>query len=137
MKNTGKTKQEKNFIDAYGVGIISLEQLQQRVIPIREERKSLQEKLVTAEQTRTEQTIQLPSDDEIDRFTEWFGQKFTKELSFDEKREIVMSVVHRITGTQNSLLVEGEIPITSSNYVEYQTCDRDRGASERREIDAV
>jgi hypothetical protein len=75
----------------------------------------------------------LPNKREIGKFARE-SVNLLKDLSFELKREIVMSVVQKIGATPDHLEVKGCIPIT--NHVESRSSHWHRRPPERGEIDS-
>ena len=59
-----------------------------------------------------------------------------QNLSFEEKRAIVRDTVDKVIGTQQELLVSGEIPVNFP-HVEYKTNYRYGGVAKRGEVHAL
>ena len=62
----------------------------------------------------------VPNKREIEKFAKVVSQKL-HNLNFDLKREIVLSTVEKVVGTQEKLQVYGYIPI---NHVKFKTIGR-------------
>ncbi len=56
-----------------------------------------------------------------------------KDLSFSQKRSIILGNVQKVVAVPGKLQVSGYIPV--SPYVEYKSIDRYCGTSKRRKID--
>ena len=98
------------------------------LFPIKEQITSLESQIVKAKQQENQiNATAMPSKEEIELFTEE-SVKTLPDLNFELKRAIIIDVVERIVGTQQKLKVNGYLPVIS-NYVEYKTIGRNRGAS--------
>lgn len=113
--------QEERYSKAYGAGVFTLEQLKEYSAPVREKIADLKKQIAHAmSETSHEKINKKPNKEEIDKFATK-SLETLKNLSFQSKREIVVSVIDKVVGTQKELQVFGYIPITSNNYVEYKT----------------
>ena len=137
-KQVAKFKQqEERYTKAYGAGIFTMEQLQENIVPIREKIASLQLEITKARQQGWKNDYDpTPSGEEINDYAESMEELLSGELSFEQKRAIVLRTVEKIVGTQEKLQVSGFIPVISTYYGQYTTEDRHRRLAERREIDA-
>jgi site-specific DNA recombinase len=114
---------------AYAGGLYDLEQLSRYT-------NCLKARLVEVEREVSdtgggvdgEQTILLPKRDQLDRFTTSVHHTLMN-LSFSQKRAIVVDVVQTIVGTQHELKISGCIPV--QDHVEFQTSYRYRRDSPR------
>jgi site-specific DNA recombinase len=130
IKEINKLKeQEDRYAKAYGAGVITIEQLKEYVMPLKEKILSFENQMNKA-QLETVQTngLVIPKLHEIEEFT----QKITRvlnnnNLNFNAKKAIISSIVERVVGTREKLQVYGYIPIESN--INVFIINRNRGAS--------
>jgi site-specific DNA recombinase len=127
-------KEEERYNKAYGAGAFTIEQLKEYATPLRARVASLESQIVQLRKEASETEVnRMPTEAEIRKFTE-AARIMLNDLSFVQKRAIVVNTIDRVVGTQQQLHVYGHIPLTS--YVEHFTNDRDRRVTQRRQIDA-
>ena len=127
-------KQEDRYNKAYGAGLYTMEQLKQYALPIREEINGLEEQAINARQAANRiRTDLIPDEADIDAFVEE-AQKVLLDLSFEQKRAIVLNTVEEVVGNQKEVEVHGYIPINSNGWLNVE--DRNRRIAERGEIHA-
>jgi len=115
-KEIARAKNEQDrYNKAYGAGLLSLDQLREYTLPVREKMNSLRAQVTQAsEAATTAPEVHLPSEEEI----EGFAAKATatlKNLNFDAKRAIVRSVVERCVISRDELRIHGYLAIENSN----------------------
>jgi len=127
--------QEERYNKAYGAGLLEIDRLKEYVIPIKEKISVLQIQISKAEEMSGQvEVMKIPDEKEITSYAEIATEKL-KSLSFIQKREIVLSIVDRVVGTPQELIVNGYIPVTTSSpYVGYKTSNRHRRSPKRRKI---
>jgi len=131
-------QQEDRYTKAYGAEVITLEQLQENIAPIREKIASLQLEITKTRQQGLQNDYDpTPNGEEINDFAEATQDLLSGDLSFEQKRAIVLRTVEKIVGTQEKLQVSGFIPVTTTNYGGYTTEDRNCGVAERGEVHVV
>ncbi len=112
-----------------------MEQLSEHVIPIRGKVTALQSEVMKARQEKLKYDYDpTPSGEETNDFAKATHELLSGELSFEQKRAIVLSTVEKIVGTQEKLQVSGYIPVTTNGW--YTTKDRHRRIAERGEVHA-
>lgn len=113
--------EEERYVKAYGSGVITLEQLRENTLEVKEKISALKGQVMVLNQQQKQSRIsELP--DEI-RLLE-FCQKVKNMLSFlnfETKQKIVREVVEKIRGNQKELLVEGYLPINQDYNVSFKT----------------
>lgn len=125
-------KQEARYVSAYGEGVLSLDKLCELTQPLKEQITQLKGQIAKAEITNADPVpSSVLSKEEVRKFARYSAQKLS-DLNFESKRAIVMSVVDKIVGSQESLHVYGHIPL--KNHVKYETNDRYRWAPKRGEV---
>jgi site-specific DNA recombinase len=130
-------QQEERYTKAYGTGIFTMEQLQENIAPIREKIASLQLEITKARQQGWRNDYDpTPSGEEINDVAEAYQELLSGDLSFEQKRAIVLRTVEKIVGTQEKLQVSGFIPVTTTYYGGYTTEDRHSWIAERGEVHA-
>lgn len=141
-------KQEQRYQVAYGGGAIDLAQLTELTTPLKEKITEL-ERRVTSEQavSRTQNDSSILQPEEVE-YLNTEATEALNDLSFDQKRDIVLDVVDEIVGVPGRLQVSGYLPVAvvspiqrdllfpaSTNlYVELKTSDRYRRAPQCWEI---
>ncbi|HRH55415.1 MAG TPA: recombinase family protein [Candidatus Paceibacterota bacterium] len=126
-------KEEERYTKAYGSGVFTLEELKQYTTPVREKVANLEALVFKAREEAQRLGVDiLPTIEEVHAFAKEAGATLA-DLSFEQKRAIVLNTVEKIVGSQESLLVTGFIPIKSSNGW-FKTTDRHRRTPERREV---
>lgn len=129
-----KTEEER-YNKAYGAGVFTIDQLREYTTPLRDRINLLESQVLKAEKERSEiNAAQLPTKGEIRKYSRK-AAKALNNLSFDLKRAIMMNVLDKIIGTQQTLEVHGYLPITP-NHVEYKTIHRYSGTSKCRKINS-
>ncbi|MFA5744705.1 MAG: recombinase family protein, partial [Candidatus Paceibacterota bacterium] len=125
IKQVSKLREkEERYTKAYGAGLLTMEQLKEYAIPLREEVTSLELQISRARQELQRVDLQTaPNEEEIAIFAE-SARKILHDLSFDQKRAIVLNTVEKIIGTQEQLHVSGYISVTTHGW--YKTKDRNR-----------
>ncbi|MDP1728479.1 MAG: recombinase family protein [Bacteroidota bacterium] len=123
--------EEIRFNRAYGAGMLTLEQLREFLIPIKEKITMLESQIERArEQERNSEEIKIPDMDQIEVFVKNVKEKLM-DLSFEVKRGIMMNVIEKIVGTQQELQICGYIPITTENNVSFFSGDRNGMSTNR------
>ena len=122
-------KREKRYGTAYGAGVLTLEQLEEYMEPVREKTAELKAQIATARrQSGGKQVREMPGKEEIEAFAEK-AKAALENLTFQAKRAIVLNTIEKIIGTKHHLQVFGYIPITQN--VELHTNDRYRQGATR------
>jgi site-specific DNA recombinase len=126
--------QEDRYNKAYGVGLITIEKLKEYVVPLRERIAAIETQFAEAaiEQGCISEA-RLPEACEVVAFATK-ASKTLHRLNFEAKRAIVMDVIEKIVGSQQELVVSGNIPV--NNHVELQTIHRYSGPTECGEVHA-
>jgi len=107
---------------AYGEGVFSIEQLREYVDPIRNRLVSLESDLRAANNHLLDVgETNFPSDEAIDLFASNF-KKISKNLNFEQKREIVLNAVEKIVGNQSRLEIACNLIL--NQHVGYRTNHR-------------
>jgi site-specific DNA recombinase len=110
----GRLKEElERYNKAYGAGIFTLEELRQYADPLKAKIEKIQSQLssITGGKKETE-VIVSPYD--VHFFAEAVKESIVS-LSFAEKREIVKSIVEKVVGNKDKLVISGFIPISNVN----------------------
>ncbi len=125
---------EDRYAKAYGLGVITVNQLKEYTLPIKEKISLLDNQIKQARvEIEVSNEAPLPKKDEIEIFAQKASQKL-QSLSFISKQEIVRNVVDKVVGTREELQVYGYIPITPN--INVFPIHRHCRASKRRQIDA-
>jgi site-specific DNA recombinase len=99
--------QEARFTQAYAAGTFSLSRLQHYLEPVHKKKEALEGEL-TIIKDRQVPEMSLPDKTEISAFCERAALKLT-ELSFAQKREILLDVVDKIRYEGDTLKVSGHL----------------------------
>jgi len=130
-------EKEDRYTKAYGAGIYTIEKLKEYIIPLRERIAALEGQIAEAQIAGNGiNGAMLPTKDQIEAFARRSAEALHR-LKFEARQAIVRGVLDRVVGTQKELVISGYIPVTIKDYVDSCSIHRHRGASERREIDAV
>jgi hypothetical protein len=79
----------------------------------------------------------LPDSEEIELFTQKAKEKL-KNLNFEAKKAIVGTLVEKVVGNTEELVVSGYIPLEYlENHVSFITSYRNRGAAKCRQVDVI
>lgn len=105
--------QEKRYMQAYGSGIFTLEQLKDQLNPIREKIRSIKDTLNSINKKQEDISIVQPSKIDIETFTEEV-KKQLPNLNFEAKRGIILRTVEKIIANRQELQVYGYIPVTTN-----------------------
>ena len=124
--------EETRYAKAYGAGLLEMGKLQELVAPIRQRAVSLEKRLASLVTNKSNElsAASMPNLDDMRAFAERAASCLAN-LCFSAKREIVLSVIESIVGTQDQLILYGYLPVT--DYVEFETNHRD-GASINRQF---
>ena len=126
--------QQERYNKAYGAGLFSIEQLNGYTMPIREKVAALEDQIKSARQNAPQiGGGTLPNGSEIETYARK-AAPVLQDLSFEQKRAIVLNTIEKIIGTQQQLQVCGYIPIVSHGW--YETNNRYRRSTERGEVHA-
>jgi site-specific DNA recombinase len=104
-------EEEKRYNQAFGSGLLSIEQLKEYTMPVREKIASYEAQISKYQELqRGAQSTVLPDDDALTAFAA-DAVKCLNNLSFPAKRGIVLNVVEKVVGTKDKLQVYGYLPI--------------------------
>lgn len=107
---------------AYGAGLFTMEQLREYTQPIKDRIAAAELQLSGSKRPPpVEQLTSLPQGRELETFASE-ARDTLHDLSFPQKRAILLNTVDKIVGTQSKLQVYGCIPI--KKHVELHTDDR-------------
>jgi len=148
-------KQEQRYQLAYGGGAIELAQLTELSAPLKTKMTELEKQIVNEKslaQTQDDNSILRP--EEVEHLRVATNDRLN-DLSFEQKRDIVLDVIDETVGVPGRLLVNGSVPVAvvspfqydfvfwtrlgdsmTEKYVKLKTIDRYRRSSERGEIHA-
>jgi len=106
-------KQEERYAKAYGAGVLTIEQLKEYSLPIKEKVKSLEIQMARSKQDQDQMSIsEKPTEEEIENYSR-IACRELKGLNFGLRKEIVMDTIDKVVSGQNKLQVYGHIPITN------------------------
>jgi site-specific DNA recombinase len=116
-KDIGKLKdQEERYNKAYGAGLITINQLREYTVPVRERITAIESQIIKSEQEVSQiNAMGTPHKKEVKAFAKE-SMKVLGDLNFGLKREIVMSTIDKVIGTQEKLQVYGYIPVTNVSF---------------------
>jgi site-specific DNA recombinase len=118
-------RQEDRYNRAYGAGLYTMEQLKEYVLPIRDQIAALDLHIAKAKTgAQGVEIAALPDDRAIEAYAEK-ARAALRDLSFEQKRSIVLNAVESITAAQKRLEVRGYIPI-STDHGAFELEDRYR-----------
>jgi site-specific DNA recombinase len=124
-------EQEERFAQAFGAGVLSVEQLKEYTQPIREKVRILEIQVGALDQRQQVKIFDEPSKDEIQAYTQLASREL-KDLSFELRKEIVMNIIEKVVGTKEKLQIYGYLPISHVKFIpEHRYC----WTSKRRKID--
>jgi site-specific DNA recombinase len=103
----------ERYNKAYADGLFTLEKLREYTGTIVEKIKSLENESTQVKNDQQEMQSTCPSQYELEEYTKTATKKL-KDLSFEAKRAIVMSVVKKVVATQEKLQIHGFIPINTN-----------------------
>jgi site-specific DNA recombinase len=131
-------QKEDRYSKAYAYGVFDLPKLKEYTAPIREKVNSLEYQMARANQEQAENGMAIPSPYEVEEFAKEAREKL-KNLNFEAKRRIVVSVIDKIIGTPEKLSVYGYIPLNNQQNQNVTLCSKHRHsrAAKCREIDAL
>ncbi len=123
-------EEENRYEKAYGAGILTLEQLKERIGEVRLKKQSIQNELTKANESESKPVIDMV---QIDNLPQRFSSML-QSLSFEEKQLFLRSVVERVTvGDGTKVSVKGCIPVESEAQNDgFWTESRHRRSSKRR-----
>jgi len=118
-------QQEQRYINAYGEGVISLEQFKEYTFPIKEKIASFENQIrkINKEQEQINE-IRVPEKGELENFVQKASIAL-KNLSFGSKKSIINSIIEKVVGNKYFLLVVGNIPIEFEENVSLCSVHRD------------
>ncbi|MDB5260281.1 MAG: putative site-specific recombinase, resolvase family [Candidatus Nomurabacteria bacterium] len=120
-----KDSQER-YMKAYGANVISLEQLTEYTAPLKEKMTSLDSQIKQTELANNQlNEIPLPKKEEIEEFAHKASHEL-KNLSFKAKQEIIRSIIEKVVGNQQELIISGFIPVQYLNHVSFCSLHRNR-----------
>jgi site-specific DNA recombinase len=131
-------EQEERFAKAYGAGVISVEQLREYTTPVKEKIAVFENQIKKAllEKQQVNQYV-LPDSKEIELFAQKAKEKL-KNLNFEAKKAIVGTLVEKVVGNTEELVVSGYIPLQYlENHVSFITSHRNCRPAKRGEVDIV
>jgi site-specific DNA recombinase len=106
---------------AYGAGLFTLEQLCDYTRPLKDRIAAIKLQISSTDRkTPCVKSFSLPNEEELQLFADE-ARTMLGDLSFLQKRVIVLNTVDRIVGTPKELTIYGYIPI--KEYVEVRTSD--------------
>jgi site-specific DNA recombinase len=124
-------RQCERFVKAYAESILTIEQLNLYTKPLKEKLLLLNNQVQQA-QVVHENTVlpSIPKEQEIVHFAQK-ASKGLNNLSFEDKKAIMMRVIDRVIGNKEKLEVHGFLPITSNSNVSIFTNHRNGQGTNR------
>lgn len=108
-------EQEDRYNKAYGSGLLTLEQLREYTLPVRDKRAMYEAQLLQSERDERElRTAPVPDAKALTVFAKE-ATEVLQNLNFETKRSIVRRVVEKVVGTREKLQIHGFIPVTNVN----------------------
>jgi len=106
--------QEDRYTKAYGAGVISIEQLKECIIPIKDKISSFENQINKANlESQQVSKKTFPEFNQIEIFAQRASEAL-KNLNFKAKKAIIRSIIEKVIGTREQLQVYGYIPIESN-----------------------
>jgi site-specific DNA recombinase len=117
-------EQLDKYAKAYSADVISLEQLREYTLPLKERISVLEKQVISANSEKSKkESLNLPKQDEIEAFAQKSVEGL-QNLDFKTKQEIIRNIIEKVEANQKELIVSGYIPLEHQNYVEYKTSHR-------------
>ena len=116
-------KEEERYVQAYGSGIIEMDELRERKSDLKGKISALRAQIAAFEgQQRDNQvkTLNLPTEGKLAEFCQR-TKEMISYLSFEIKRQIILDVVEKATVNQQEMLVRGYLS-TELNNNHYAFC---------------
>jgi site-specific DNA recombinase len=131
-KEIEKIKEQLDrYTKAYGANVISLEQLSEYSLPLKEKISTLEKQvLVTEQNNQNTQKTPLPNSDEIEEFV-GRAAKELKNLDFKTKKAIIGNIIEKVEANQQELIVSGYVPVEYYKHVAFFTRHRNCWTSKR------
>jgi site-specific DNA recombinase len=127
--------QEDRYVKAYGSGVISVDQLKEFTVPLKEKVLILNDQLAKAQsETSYPKGAEMPKLAQIEEFAS-VAKVTLANLSFEAKQGIIKALVDKIVGTRLELQINGYIPITQN--INDCTLNRHCRTSKRWKIDTL
>ncbi len=131
-------EQEERFAKAYGAGVISIEQLKDYTAPLREKIAVFANQLTKAHiEIQQSPEYHLPKAQELESFAKAAREKL-KGLNFDVKKVIVGTLIEKVVGNSEKLVVSGYILLEYlKQHVAFKTSYWNRRTAKRRKVDVI
>lgn len=118
-------KEERRYVKAYGVDLISFDKFQELIADIRNKQKSIEGQISNLSVKAPDKTLSMPSDSQIATFTK-SAEKYLPILGFDIKQSVVRKLVDKIVVSQQEMIINGYLPIRKEDsYVGFWSISRD------------
>ncbi len=134
----GLKEERDRYTKLYGRGIITINELEEHVTPVRDRIALLEDQIAKVDGKRIwiKDTL-LPKAKDINNFAA-VANKWMPVLNFEEKQAIVRNVVEKIITKGNELHISGEVSINTTNINNgFCSLHRHRRASECRKVHSV
>lgn len=131
-------KQEDRLNKAHGAGAFTLEQLIEYTTPIKKQISDIGGRIMALEEReRSQGASTMPTKEQIKAFAQKAAEKL-RNLNFEEKRAIIISIVGKVIGSQEQLSVAGHVALNLDfNYVTLYSERGNRGAAQCRQIHII
>lgn len=114
---TKQKDQEGRYAKAYGAGVITMEQLKEYTVPIKDRIAALENQIVKAQSEIQQSGIAvLPKEKDLEAFSQKAREQLVN-LKFEAKQGIVRELVDKIVATREQVRVYGFIPLTNINVL--------------------
>lgn len=107
--------EEDRYNKAYGAGVFTVVQLAGYVAPIRKKIALLAQQISSVQAEEEAGPFKLPNPEQFETLAV-AAKEMLSNLSFEQKREIVLLIVQKVIGTKQNVHVIGHIPIPEAPH---------------------
>ena len=118
-------QQEERYIKAYGMSVLTMEQFQKVILPLREKISAMDTQIIDLNNDKKINSPDpLPEEKEVKEFAE-HADKYITQLDFLTKKRIIEIIIQKVIGNDKKLLVIGVLPLSLNlNNVSLRINDR-------------
>jgi site-specific DNA recombinase len=109
-------EQEDRYVKAYGMGLITIEQFQQNVLPLRKQIEQKQKEIIQLEIKHEQPINDVVTENDIKSIAERFKSSL-QNIPFVVKKKIIDKIIDRIEGDKEKLKVYATLSLNQNNYV--------------------
>jgi site-specific DNA recombinase len=132
-ERTSLTQQVDRYSKAYAAGLHNIEELRGYIEPLKRRIAEIENVLSDIQSGKGQRRIEMLKREVLEKYVNEVGPAL-KNLSFSQKRAIVIHAVEKIVGTPRELRVSGFIPV--EDHVKFETSHR-HGANAPRHAPGV